>query len=301
MGKLNLLHHKRWHTAAFNWHVYNEANRARVRADEEAARLAETKKQEPALQADREARLTLLRQKAARRRDAEQEPVPSLSSSSQGAEGSGHSGHILLFADAEAEAASRSAGVPKKPSREAERAAKAKAEADKFTWYLGETLDGKKATPWYAAADPSAAVRKQHPEGPSGIGTNDKKRKDKDERRKAREDPLAAVRKVQNGKVAKRQRSELNKGSAKRITVTPPSGDSAIEKLRAERLSRELAERVKTQELLRPVSHTPTRHEREVSYYNSQFNPSAARRRTSDDPSRRSDDRPKEPHRRRQR
>ncbi|KAJ3179661.1 Leukocyte receptor cluster member 1 [Geranomyces variabilis] len=293
MGKLNLLHHK-------SWHVYNEANRARVRADEEAARLADAKKQEPALHADQEARLTQLRRKAASRRIAEEGSVPSLEPSPATAtrEEPVHSGHILLFSDAEA--ASRSIGLQKNPRREAESAAKAKAEADKFTWYLGETLDGKKAKPWYAAADPKAEVRKQPPQGPLGIPTNEKKRKDKDERRKAREDPLAAVRKAEGGKVAKLRRAEINKGSAKRINVIPPSGASAIEKLRAERLSREMAEQMKTRELLQPASNPPTRHEREVSYYNSQFNPGAARRRTSEDRSRQTDERSgaNSPHRR---
>ncbi|KAJ3149900.1 Leukocyte receptor cluster member 1 [Geranomyces variabilis] len=279
MGKLNLLHHK-------SWHVYNEANRARVRADEEAARLADAKKQEPALQADREARLTQLRQKAASRRIAEEGSVPRLTPSPATAttDKPVHSGHILLFADAEA--ASHSTNSHKNPRREAESAAKAKAEADKFTWYLGETLDGKKATPWYTAADPRAEVRKRLPQGPLGIPTNEKKCKDKDERRKAREDPLAAVRKAESGKVAKLRRAENKRFSTKQIKVIPPSGVSAIEKLRAERLSRELAEQIKTKELLQPASNPPTRHEREVSYYNSQFNPSAARRRTSEDRSR---------------
>lgn len=57
MGKLNIAHHK-------SYHPYRADNIARVRADEEAAELAEAQAEGKIRLADGEARLELLRERA---------------------------------------------------------------------------------------------------------------------------------------------------------------------------------------------------------------------------------------------
>ncbi|KAI8915190.1 hypothetical protein DFJ77DRAFT_358998 [Powellomyces hirtus] len=284
MGKLNILQHK-------SWHVYNEVNRAKVRQDEENARKEDEKKKEPALQADREARLTLLRKRAQSRRQeagdlASAVDTPPLEAGIRRAQlldaDAPHSGHINLFADA-AEAAAGGTQGGKNKDYEDEKKAKEKAEADRYTWYLGETRDGKKDTPWYAAPDPISAARSLPPEGPLGIKIGEKKRAQKDERRKVRDDPLTAVLKGTGkiGKASSKETGSHKRGTrfgkgARALPTSQPS--STIEKLRAERLRREAEERLKTEQLLNP-SAAPIRHEKETSFYNSQFNPHATRSR----------------------
>ncbi|KAG0376945.1 hypothetical protein BGX24_006987 [Mortierella sp. AD032] len=57
---MNILQHK-------SWHVYSQKNQERVKRDEAKAEAEEKQTQERAISADREHRLTVLRQRAARR------------------------------------------------------------------------------------------------------------------------------------------------------------------------------------------------------------------------------------------
>lgn len=239
------------------------------------------------MQADREARLALLRAKAQKRKTGALEETAreqiiteetSLISSSATSTAvisteDRNVGHVNLFADAEL-AASKMVKGGKNAEYEEEKRAKEKKAADQFTWYLGETKDGRKETPWYASLDIKNVEPKQ--EGLMGRIVDAKKRKEKDEKRKSRNDPLNDMsRYLSSG-------GKSNKGHSRDHDTKPKgtisSSASSIEKLRAERLKREVAERRKAQELLQHGSIT-TRHEAEPEYYNSQFNPEFTRKR----------------------
>ncbi|KAJ3055754.1 hypothetical protein HK097_009407 [Rhizophlyctis rosea] len=256
MGKLNILQHK-------SWHVYSEKNREKVRRDEEKARVEEAKKAERALQADREARLNTLRANSKARNldpgdtyeqlhNAPNEPPQ----------------HINFFPELETgRSASRG-----NAELEAERKAEKAKEEQKHTWYFGETRDGKKEVPWYATKDMKAPTRTDASGRPLKA-VDDKKKKDKDDRRKSLDDPLALMEKY--AKRLKKSDKEKNPKGASSST----SSTSSIESLRAERLKRETAERQRTELLLNPhLAKTPTQHERETTFYNSQFNPDFVRR-----------------------
>ncbi|KND04860.1 uncharacterized protein SPPG_00559 [Spizellomyces punctatus DAOM BR117] len=283
MGKLNILQHK-------SWHVYNEVNQERVRKDEEAARIEEEKKKERALQADREARLALLRSKSRGRIGSSHAEVLDVAPNEVSTALSlpdteeRHIGHVNLFEEAEREARGKGG---KNPEYEAEKRAKEKKEADKFTWYLGETKDGKKETPWYATLDLKSDKKPQ--EGPAGLIKDEKARKAKDERRKAKEDPLNAMTKYVSKSERRERERQAHSERRKRATKTRESSSSSssnIEKLRAERLARERVERAKAQEVLQPGSALPTRHFEDSAYYHSQFNPDFVRRRRDEAPAR---------------
>ncbi|TPX59987.1 hypothetical protein SpCBS45565_g07609 [Spizellomyces sp. 'palustris'] len=263
-----------------SWHVYNEVNQERVRKDEEAARIEEEKKKERTLQADREARLALLRSKSrGSSHSVAVDAAPNEESTALSlpdSEGR-HVGHINLFEEAEKEARGKGG---KNPEYEAEKRAKEKKEADKFTWYLGETKDGKKETPWYATLDLKSDRKPQ--DGPAGLVKDEKSRKAKDERRKAKEDPLSAITKYVSKSEKRERERQAHSERRKRSTKTRESSSSSssnIEKLRAERLARERVERAKAQEVLQPGSALPTRHFEDSAYYHSQFNPDSVRRR----------------------
>ncbi|KAI8817953.1 uncharacterized protein EV422DRAFT_199719 [Fimicolochytrium jonesii] len=339
MPKLNILPHK-------SWHVYNAENRERVRRDEETARAEEAKKREPALQAESEARLGLLRRQAKRRREGlgtevvvgghgegtglaeggaepkggnvvndageglivseEMKPWPKPQSTQFGldAESAGQT-HINLFADAEADLKHKSLQKVSRPTStsDSKRDKKSKIpEPDQFTWYLGETQDGKKAAPWYVSlADKPIGPAPELPPAVRKKYADKEKRAAKDDSRKRWEDPLSAVIKATKGskrdsrhEVRKRHvgddrrdsdkrhhrdtRSERDDGDRDLPAKSHSKNDttSSIERLRAERLQREAAERLKAGQLLNPGLHR-TRHEKDSSFYHSQFNPGMSR------------------------
>ncbi|KAJ3019767.1 hypothetical protein HKX48_001783 [Thoreauomyces humboldtii] len=277
MGKLNLLQHK-------SWHVYNEVNRERVRKDEEEARREEAKKAIPAQKADADSRLTQLRKNARLRSGAHQvgegstSVVPLVTQTASAAEAP-HVGHINLFEDAERAfmQSQTKGGGGKNAEAEAERLGKEKTEADQYTWYLGETRDGKKETPWYATVEAKAPLP-QPQQWKAGKPVDEKRRAKKEERRKAKEDPLTAVMrhtsKLGSGAVSKSRYPDSSQ-------ITVRAGASGIEKLRAERLARELTEKQKAEELLNPNAGRITRHDVDTSFFNSQFNPGFSRDRPS--------------------
>jgi hypothetical protein len=115
MGKLNLLHHK-------TWHVYSKANRDKVKKDEEKFEAKERESEQRTIKVEQEVRISNLRSK--------KETIT-------------ETGHINLFAEEE-----KSDGLQlSKTEKELDQ----KKWEDKHTMYLGETKDGKKESPWYAA------------------------------------------------------------------------------------------------------------------------------------------------------
>eukprot|EP00842_Homolaphlyctis_polyrhiza_P001865 jgi/Hompol1/267/HPOL_000968-RA len=127
MGKLNLLPHK-------SWNVYSEKNRARVQRDEAKAEAEAADKQQRAQQAEQESRLSILRSRArSNQASSDTAEPPSQSEPSWKTAATARTSHAAFL-------------------EEKTKAAKEKFEKD-TTVYLGETLDGKKDSPWYTQSD----------------------------------------------------------------------------------------------------------------------------------------------------
>ncbi|KAJ3292233.1 Leukocyte receptor cluster member 1 [Borealophlyctis nickersoniae] len=228
MGKLNILQHK------------SEKNRERVRQDEEKARLEEEKKAQRALEADREARLDLMRRKAHAKREITGGPADVSQTSLTLAEEPGEApqGHINFFAELEA-AAGKAQGV--NAEYEAEKKAEKEKYEKQFTWYLGETRDGKKEVPWYATKDLKAPSPPPKPAGRRG-------KKEKEDMLKEMDDPLSSISKYLEAK----DKDKTKKSSRSKPRTSSSSSSSSLERLRAERLAREAAERKRAEAVLHP-------------------------------------------------
>lgn len=264
MGKLNLLHHK-------SWHVYSAKNRERVARDEAKAKAAEEEKEERAAVAEGEARLERLRGRT----------VPTAMDGRHATdEGTltDAQGHIELFAPVTQEPSADGTDKPKKKTNK-----KDETPSSEGAWKLGETMDGSKATPWYAAKDVRAASEALptssfllSARGPLTL----EERRAKDALLKAREDPLAKMPQSSSGSLP----------SSSKVAPLNPTTDkplSKIEQLRAERLKREEKERARAREaqgLAVPiVPATFKTHASDSGFYHSQFNPEAARGRKRKD------------------
>ncbi|KAI8902048.1 hypothetical protein BC833DRAFT_574858 [Globomyces pollinis-pini] len=227
MGKLNLLHHK-------SWHVYNKDNRNRVIEDEKQAAEEELQAKLRITRADQEARLARLRSNA--NINDSDKPLT----------------HVNLFVDDEKYQSSTLIDEKKIAQ---------KAKEDKHTWFLGETQDGKKETPWYSTLDYGKQIRDKK------IDPVKKKRFEKsDHKRKEREDPLKAL------------QTYLSKGDQK-VAKKQSSSTKSIEQLRQERIEREKLEKDRTNEAVNPG--LKKRHEKDTKYFHSQFNPDFVRKRES--------------------
>ncbi|KAJ3032016.1 hypothetical protein HDV00_008018 [Rhizophlyctis rosea] len=266
MGKLNILQHK-------SWHVYSEKNREKVRKDEEKARIEEEKKAERAVQADREARLDLMRSRARAKRQESDVSESNQTLTVPHHETEEPQQHVNFFPELET---GRSA-TGKNAEHEAEKKAEKAKEDLKSTWYLGETRDGKKEVPWYATMDMKAPTRTD-PLGRPVTQADEKKKEDKDDRRKHVDDPLAMMEKYVKGmKSSEKDRHKKDKSSRHKSSTS--SSSSSMDRLRAERLKREADERRRTELLLNPhLAKAPTQHEKEATFYNSQFNPKLVRK-----------------------
>ncbi|KAJ3316027.1 hypothetical protein HDV04_000236 [Boothiomyces sp. JEL0838] len=219
MGKLNISHHK-------SWHVYSKDNINKVKADEKKAAEEEQLRQDRILKADQEARIKLLRENAGIMHEEKIE-------------------RVHLFEEEE-----RLHGFEKAVD---EKQLDQKAKEDKHTWFLGETRDGKKDSPWYTERDYGKESKEK------AMDPVKKKRKDKLEKsRKEREDPMKLL-----SKIIQKEKKSVQKKS--------------VEQLRQERLEREEAERKRTHKLLNPNSN---RHDSNSRYYNSQFNPDIVKQRS---------------------
>jgi hypothetical protein len=225
MGKLNILHHK-------EWHVYSKVNRDKVREDEKNAAIEEQKTQDKIDKANNEARLELLRKRAHQKQDTVQTEMK----------------HINLFEEEEK--------FQKTQYLRSEKELDQKKWEDKHTWYLGETKDGRKETPWYTASDYRSEKEKS-----TG-------RERKEQFRLRQEDPLSMFKKASQSKVTKPSHSAK-------------SGPKTVDQLRKERLERELQERNRIKEITIPAS---LRHDKDESFYNSQFNPGLVRKPRSERP-----------------
>ncbi|KAJ3276827.1 hypothetical protein HDV01_002882 [Terramyces sp. JEL0728] len=219
MGKLNISHHK-------SWHVYSKDNINKVKADEKKAAEEEQLRQDRILKADQEAKKKLLRDNAGLRTEEKVQ-------------------RVHLFEEEEKLHGFEKAIDDKQLDQ--------KVKEDKHTWFLGETRDGKKDTPWYAEKDYGKELREKAADpAKMYIITDSRKRREKSEkRRKEREDPIKLL-----GKIIRKEKKSVQK--------------KTVEQMRQERLEREEAERIRTRQHLNP-NHN--RHTADSGYYNSQFNP----------------------------
>ncbi|ORZ10104.1 hypothetical protein BCR42DRAFT_441214 [Absidia repens] len=267
---MNILPHK-------SWHVYNKKNIEKVRKDEAKAKEQQDTIDKRALIADSEARLQLLRQRAAKNQLHGQDEHQLVKKDLV-------SGHIHLFAEAE-----------KAASQNEEVVAEKKAEKDKldkqFTMYLDKGSKDEEA-PWYAKNE-LTKYSDDHLTKPYI-----KSKHDKDGQKRYRRspitlesDPLAIIRSQLDKeekesrqsdhyhhrhhhelKSSKSKSSKSSKRQSRQKTKTP-----SIEELRAQRREREKAERLRTHSVIYGDTQN-TQHDSRHHQYNSQYN----RQETSD-------------------
>ncbi|KAF9298877.1 Leukocyte receptor cluster member 1 [Linnemannia elongata] len=274
---MNILQHK-------SWHVYSQKNQDRVKRDEAKAEVEEKQTQERAIAADREHRLAVLRQRAARRyanepAPGEQEgdddttagllaPVPNDTVAVTKTKSKGE--HVNFWANLEKQDTASKKGNP-------EYEAEVKAKEKKWERIIATHLDSavRGPTPWYIAPQ-------------AGSMATSRNKNDDHDFVKVREDPLQNMRSMlDKRKVAQEAKGERERSrspsSRKRIwtskqsqpVIKDPPESNTMAKLRMERLSREQAEKAKAMALLNPDYIDPTVHHQPAGRYNQQFNPQA--------------------------
>ncbi|KAF9340774.1 Leukocyte receptor cluster member 1 [Linnemannia elongata] len=274
---MNILQHK-------SWHVYSQKNQDRVKRDEAKAEVEEKQTQERAIAADREHRLAVLRQRAARRyanepAPGEQEgdddttagllaPVPNDTVAVTKTKSKGD--HVNFWANLEKQDTASKKGNP-------EYEAEVKAKEKKWERIIATHLDSavRGPTPWYIAPQ-------------AGSMATSRNKNDDHDFVKVREDPLQNMRSMlDKRKIAQEAKGERERSrspsSRKRIwtskqsqpVIKDPPDSNTMAKLRMERLSREQAEKAKAMALLNPDYIDPTVHHQPAGRYNQQFNPQA--------------------------
>ncbi|KAG9284088.1 hypothetical protein G9A89_022862 [Geosiphon pyriformis] len=273
---MNILPHK-------SYHVYNIKNREKVRKDEEKAKLQEEAKSERALTAEREHRLSLLRQRAQQRQECPKtsltggSPVLSptlgfivtendkqtLEVRSKMAIEESKSGHINFWAELEENNLKNA--VSTNPEYEAEKKAKEDKWERKITMYLDDV--SKDLKPWYGTL--SVDSKKLNEEKEKWI-------KNKEDKSKLRNDPLTTMSRYLDKKAQKKEKKIVNSShntnmkETSVISAHPDNTGKSIELLRRERIEREREERLRVQKLLNPNLRVEER-----KGYNSQYNPDA--------------------------
>ncbi|XP_004541233.1 leukocyte receptor cluster member 1 [Maylandia zebra] len=254
-----------------SWHVRNKDNVARVRRDEAQAAEEEREAKRRVERAEQEARTEYLRRKA---RAALQ---PTGGSRDDGDEeqggGSGALEHLNLFPLEESS--------EKKGNEEYLREKKEEKEKQERAIGLLVSLGpqpGSEVTPWYLK---SSKDKEESKEKEKRKGISEEEREKKDRRLKDSLDPLKDMKKALGEKDRKEHKSKKKEKRDKGEKRS--SGESSIERLRAERLQREAEERRRAQALLEQRSGKGKEPGREVSErerpYNSAYFPELARKR----------------------
>ncbi|EDR03685.1 uncharacterized protein LACBIDRAFT_306769 [Laccaria bicolor S238N-H82] len=220
MGKLNIAHHK-------SYHPYRRDNIEKVRRDEEEAQLKEAKEEGRMSLADSEARIQLLRERAASDKPAKKKQrgdddmkAITAGSSMQPAALPTTKGHINFFEDLEHNAIAAAIKATKKATP---------AETEKGVALAPSAKDLK---PWYSASNSDKTEE-----------VEDERRK-RDEFRKSAHDPLTSITK----QLASRPPSSSSSYHSR--PALPSHAPSAPPEVQA-RLSREMSERERAQELIR--------------------------------------------------
>ncbi|XP_028837180.1 leukocyte receptor cluster member 1 [Denticeps clupeoides] len=263
-----------------SWHVRNKDNVARVRRDEARAAEEERELQRRVERAEQEARTQFLRNKSR----AALQQQGACREDEKAAEGGGIIEHLNLFPLEESTEKKGNEEYLKEKKEEKERQERAIG----LLVSLGPP-PGTDATPWYMKKQ----GEQEKPDEKQEKAEQSKKEKDKwrsktfseeqrakkDKRLKDQLDPLRDVKKALAAKEKKEHRSK-KKGCRDRANR---SGESSLERLRAERLQREAEERRRAQSLIDQRSGKGKEQEREVQErdrpYNSAYFPELARKR----------------------
>lgn len=251
-----------------SWHVRNKDNVARVRRDEAQAAEEEREAKRRVERAEQEARTEYLRRKA---RAALQSAGGSRNDEDdERSGGSGALEHLNLFPLEDSS--------EKKGNEEYLKEKKDEKEKQERAIGLLVSLGpqpGTEVTPWYMKTSKEKEERKET-EKRKGVSEEEKEKKDR--RLKDSLDPLKDMKKALAVKEHKSKKKEKRHRGEKRS-----SGESSIERLRAERLQREAEERRRTQALLDQRSGKGKEPGREVQErerpYNSAYFPELARKR----------------------
>lgn len=252
-----------------SWHVRNKDNVARVRRDEAQAAEEEREAKRRVERAEQEARTEYLRRKSraalqsegVKRDDDEEQSGTSLD-------------HLNLFPLEEAS--------EKKGNEEYLREKKEEKEKQERAIGLLVSLGpqpGSEVTPWYMKTSKEKEEERKEKEKRKGVFEEEKEKKD--HKLKDSLDPLKDMKKalgVYERKEKKKKKKEKREKEGKKNT-----GESSIERLRAERLQREAEERRRAQALLDQRSGKRKGTEKEVDErerpYNNAFFPELARKR----------------------
>ncbi|XP_030640515.1 leukocyte receptor cluster member 1 [Chanos chanos] len=262
-----------------SWHVRNKDNIARVRRDEARAAEEERELQRRIERAEQEARTEYLRKKS--RGALEQKGGWREHDEQSG----GADQHLNLFPVEEATEKKGNAEYLKEKKEEKEKQERAIG----LLVSLGPA-PGTEATPWYMkdrterekeedeGKDKKDKDRKRH------VGIREEEKEKKDKRLKDSLDPLKDIEKA----LAVKEKKDMKKKKKdKRDKRERTSGESSIEKLRAERLQREAEERRRAQALLDQKNGKEKEKERVADDrdrpYNSAYFPELARKRQRND------------------
>ncbi|XP_048881748.1 leukocyte receptor cluster member 1 [Brienomyrus brachyistius] len=254
-----------------SWHVRNKDNIARVRRDEAKAAEEEREVRRRIERAEQEARTDYLRRKsrAALSKGEELKAVggtPELD---------GEEEHLNLFPVEEA--------GQKKGNEEYLREKKEEKERQERAIGLLVSLGpapGTEATPWYLKDGGS----KSKEVADKSVGWTEEEKRKKDKRLKDTLDPLKEMKKGLAVK-DKKEKKEKSKRKEKAERAEKTSGESSMDRLRAERLQREADERQRSQALLEQKSGRggEAQGQRELQErdrpYNSAYFPELARKR----------------------
>lgn len=251
-----------------SWHVRNKDNVAKVRRDEENARLEEEKVAKRAALAEQEARTKLLRDRV---HAGQEHSSNECGTSSILPYNEPQKRHINLFEEEESGTA-----VTKTTNQEYEAEKKAEQETREkaigVLKYLGQsTVEGE--TPWY--------LKKESKDEKKTSKTESTKDIDK----KSRLDPLCKMSSFleKTKKSELKKKGEMKKEKRRHLKEKPKKGKKTIEELRAERLQREKEERFRAEKLVKESKdgNADKEVEEEDQYrgsYYSQYNPDLARK-----------------------
>ncbi|XP_076592765.1 leukocyte receptor cluster member 1 [Chaetodon auriga] len=256
-----------------SWHVRNKDNVARVRRDEAQAAEEEREAKRRVERAEQEARTEYLRRKA-------RVALPSGGGRHDEDEPSGGSGaleHLNLFPLEESS--------EKKGNEEYLKEKKDEKEKQERAIGLLVSLGpqpGSEVTPWYMKTSEEKEERK---EKEKRKGISEEEREKKDRRLKDSLDPLRDMKKALAVKERKEHKSKKLEKRDKGLKRS--SGESSIERLRAERLQREAEERRRAQALLDQRNGKGKEPGKEMTErerpYNSAYFPELARKRQKRD------------------
>ncbi|XP_037129696.1 leukocyte receptor cluster member 1 [Syngnathus acus] len=259
-----------------SWHVRNKDNIARVRRDEAQAAAEEQEAKRRVERAEQEARTELLRKKARAALQLEAGGSQEVKFEEQ----NGALEHLNLFPLEES--------VVKKDNEEYIKEKKEEQEKQERAIGLLVSLGpqpGTEVTPWYMKSGQEKEEEKKEKEKQSekrndkGKELTEEEREKKDRQLKNSLDPLKEMKKAMGETVAKMHKKKDKKDRGEKRS----SGESSIERLRAERLQREADERRRAQELLAQRNGKNKEADREVNErdrpYNSAYFPELARKR----------------------